>query len=69
MVWRMPWITAQFLYSRAPTHLTSVLVRREAPLRSLPGRLCPEPSRRIPIYRQRSYVLQRGTLHLNSGRN
>jgi len=33
----MPWITAPLLYSRAPTHLTSVLVRREAPLRSLPG--------------------------------
>jgi hypothetical protein len=33
----MPWIMAPFPYSRAPTHLASVSVRREAPLRSLPG--------------------------------
>jgi hypothetical protein len=34
---RTSWITAPFPHSRAPTHLTSVLVRREAPLRSLSG--------------------------------
>jgi hypothetical protein len=42
----MPWITAPFLYSRAPTHLTSVLVWREAPLRSLPGSALSPPSNR-----------------------
>ena len=48
------WITAPFPYSRAPTHLTSVLVRREAPLRSLSGSalsraIAPHQARRTAI--------------------